>query len=102
MADRKFLEEASQKLADKGLLIEAGWLAFRIMFLQSAPPVALRLARLAYMSGAQHLFASILAMLESGDEETPADLRRMELIQHELDAFTKELDLLAAKSEGHG
>jgi hypothetical protein len=56
--------------------------------------------RLAFMAGAQHLFASIMAFLDPGTEETDADLRRMGLIADELEAFGKELELWVAKTEG--
>jgi len=55
--------------------------------------------RMAYMAGAQHLFASIMSILEPGQEETEADMRRMDLIDQELQAVSKELALRVAKPQ---
>ena len=43
------------------------------------------------MAGAQHTFASVMTMLEPGDEPTAADLSRMDKIAAELEAFKAEL-----------
>lgn len=101
MADKQFLETLSRRLADDGKLIEAGWVAMRLAVVPlDAPAVQLETMRLAYMAGAQHLFASIVAMLEPGQTETEADLRRMDLISKELDAFADELKLRHGKQAG--
>jgi len=100
MADKQFLEQLSRKLADEGKLIEAGWVAMRIV---AIPPGAsaeqLDAMRMAYMAGAQHLFSSIMSILEPGQEETEADMRRMDLIDQELQAVSKELALRVAKPQ---
>ena len=103
MADRQFLEQLSRRLADEGKLIEAGWVALRIQAIPlNAPAVQLQEMRLAFMAGAQHLFASIMSMLDPGLEETPADLTRMDLIHKELAAFEQELRLRMTKPAGSG
>jgi hypothetical protein len=101
MADRQFLETLSRKLADDGKLIEAGWVSMRIHAIPlNAPAVQLDNMRLAFMGGAQHLFASIMTILDPGIEETAADLRRMDLIHQELESFRKELELMVARTKG--
>ena len=103
MADRQFLEQLSRRLADEGKLIEAGWAALRIQAIPlNAPAVQLQEMRMAYMAGAQHLFSSIMTILEPGQDETEADLTRMDLIHKELEAFGKELELRASKLAGRG
>jgi hypothetical protein len=103
MADRQFLEQLSRKLADEGRLIEAGWVALRIQAIpHNAPAVQLQEMRMAFMAGAQHLFASMLGILDPGLEETPADLTRMDLIHKELAAFERELRLRMTKPAGSG
>lgn len=86
------LEKVSRQLIDEGRLIEAGWQAFRAM---TIPPHAsdtqLREMRKAFFIGAQHLFASIMTMMEPGKEETPADLARMGHISAELARFMQDL-----------
>jgi hypothetical protein len=103
VADRQFLEQLSRRLADEGKLIEAGWAALRIQAIPlNAPAVQLQEMRMAYMAGAQHLFSSIMTILEPGQDETEADLTRMDLIHKELEAFGKELELRASKLAGRG
>jgi hypothetical protein len=103
MADRHFLEQLSRRLADEGKLIEAGWVALRIQCVpHDAPALQLQEMRLFYMAGAQHLFASIMSILEPGVMETENDLRRMDLIHKELEAFEKELKLRIGKPAGSG
>jgi hypothetical protein len=101
MADRGYLERLTKQLADDGKLIEAGWVALRLAAMPpDAPPVQLTEMRMAFMAGAQHLFSSIISMLEPGSDETPTDLRRMDLIHKELEAFRKELELRVGPSKG--
>jgi hypothetical protein len=69
-------------------LIEGGFAAFMILVAPTAQPQTVALLRLAYMAGAQHLFASIMGMMDPGTEPTPADLRRMDLISDELAKWT--------------
>jgi aryl carrier-like protein len=92
MGKRQDLEQLHRKLADEGRLIEAGWIALRIMAMaEDATAIQVAEMRLAYMAGAQHLFASMMAILAPVLEETEADLTRMDLIQKELETFRAEL-----------
>ena len=103
MADRQFLEQLSRKLADEGKLIEAGWMAMRAAVIPAdAPPGQLREMRLAYMAGAQHLFSSIMLVMDPGDEPTAEDERRMELINAEIKQFTRELEERVRLTKGSG
>jgi hypothetical protein len=91
MADREYLARLQRQLADDGRLIEAGWVAMRLLTLPAdTGPAQLHDMRMAFMAGAQHLFGSIMTILDPGTEETPADMRRMDLIDAELAAFTDE------------
>jgi hypothetical protein len=101
MADRQYLEALSRRLADEGKLIEAGWVSMRIHAIPlNAPAVQLESMRLAFMGGAQHLFASIMTILDPGTEETEADMRRMALIDRELESYREELELMVARTKG--
>ena len=97
--DRQFLEQLTRRLADEGKLIEAGWIGLRLAAVPlDAPAVQLDEMRNAFMAGAQHLFASIMGVLDPEAEVTAQDMRRMELIAAELEAFGKELELRLAKT----
>jgi hypothetical protein len=103
MADRQFLLRLTKQLADDGKLIEAGWVAMRLHAIPlNAPANQLHEMRLAFMAGAQHLFASMIGMLDPEPTETLDDMRRMDLIHKELDAFRGELELWVAKEKGRG
>jgi hypothetical protein len=101
MADRAYLEALTKRLADEGKLIEAGWVEMRLAVVPlNAPPPQLRDMRLAYMAGAQHLWSSIITMLEPGAEPTDVEMRRMALISDELEVFYNEIKLAAAETKG--
>jgi hypothetical protein len=85
-------EALLKEWADKGKIIEGGWQAMILVArLQDAPEQQLREMRRAYMLGAQHLFSSMMVMLDPDHEPTERDLRRMDLIYEELEAFRRSL-----------
>ena len=94
MDDRQKLAAAlARELADEGKLIEAGWIALRVVSMPAdAPEIQISEMRKAFMAGAQHLFASIMGILEPGEEPSEKDLKRMDLIHAELEAFRLELE----------
>lgn len=90
--DRKALDELAKKLADEGKLIEAGWVGCRIAWVpRNAPEEQVTEMRRAFMAGSQHLFATIMAVLDPEAEPTARDLDRMDKIHRELEAFRKSL-----------
>ena len=76
---------------DKGKLIEGGFAAFVAVELKGVPDEQIRELRKAYMLGAQHLFASIMGILDPGNDPTERDMKRMNLIHEELEAFRRSL-----------
>lgn len=97
----KVVDALVNKMAADGRLIEAGWVALRELVIpDNAPDVQVSEMRMAYMAGAQHLFSSIIAMMDPGTEPTDEDIRRMDLIHIELEEFRKELELRFGPSEG--
>lgn len=90
-------ERLTKEAADKGKLIEVGWTALRVLVIPpNASEIQLREMRMAFMAGAQHLFATVLSILEPGTEPTEADMKRLDLIQKELDDFAQEMKLRAS------
>ena len=94
-ARARVIREAAHAIAkgasDKGLLIEAGWLAMAASSYPNGMTADQRdQLRTAFFAGAQHLFGAIMGILDPGEEATEADLRRMDLINHELQAFLQE------------
>ncbi|TYL87472.1 hypothetical protein [Bradyrhizobium cytisi] len=105
MTSRKEIEqlaaEISKQLADEGKLIEAGWAGYRMLVLPpDAPSIQVEECRLAFMAGSQHLFSSIMTILDPGEQETEADLRKMDLIDKELRAFGREMELKITHATG--
>lgn len=101
MADKAFLERLSRELVDQGKLIEAGWVGLRVACdLEDTPKVQLQEMRNAFFAGAQHLFASIMAILEPDAEPTDKDLERMDLIDRELKTFINDFQLRNLPTEG--
>ena len=101
MADRNFLDSVSRKLADEGKLIEAGWVGLRIACkLEDAPAIQLQEMRMAFFAGVQHLFSSIMSILDPGADPTDKDLERMDLIDRELKAFINDFTVKNVPTEG--
>lgn len=88
---RDMVEKITAEWANKGKVIEGGWQAFVATSLKDARPDQLREMRKAYYLGAQHLYASIMTVMDSDREPTEKDLRRMALIHAELDIFRLSL-----------
>ena len=86
-------DKICQELADKGKILEGGWVAMRALILPDFPDMTVQVTemRKAYFAGAQHLFASIMAVMDSDREPTANDMRIMDSIQKELDEFVKEM-----------
>jgi hypothetical protein len=91
---REALLQLSKELTDQGKLIEAGWISLRLMTLPlDASDVQLNDMRMAFFAGAQHLFASLMAIMDPGAEPTEQDCQRMEKINNELQIFLAEMQL---------
>lgn len=94
MADRAFIERVSRQMVDDGRLIEAGWLGLRIACkLEDAPKNQLEEMRNAFFAGAQHLFSSIMTILDPGADPTAKDLERMDAIDRELKTFINDFSI---------
>ena len=85
------IDEVARKLTDEGLIIAAGWKGFELGVVPlDAPTIQRQEMRLAFFAGAQHLFASIMGILEPDAEPTEKDLARMTQIAGELKRFEGE------------
>lgn len=103
MVDRNYLERLSRELADAGKLVEVGWIGYRLAVMpDNAGAVQLEETKMAFFAGAQHLFASIMTVMDRGDdaEPTPSDLHKLDLINNELREFATKLALKASKHQG--
>lgn len=89
--DRERLRRFQRELVDKGKLIEAGWVGLRVAAIpEDAGKAQLEEMRNAFFAGAQHLFSSIVSILDDDREPTPTDLWRMDLISTELEVFIRD------------
>jgi hypothetical protein len=56
-----------------------------------------------YMSGAEHLWSSILVLLDEDNEPTDEDVRRMDVIANEIDEWrTKKMNWIAETMKTKG
>jgi hypothetical protein len=95
---RQDAEEIAQKLSealvDAGKIIDGGFVGFRAIAIpERAADSEVLALRMAFFAGAQHLFSSILAVMDSDREPTARDLHRMSLIYAELETFGKDFEL---------
>ena len=100
---KALVDEVTKRLVDDGKLIEAGWQSLRVMAISpNAPEVQLREMRMAFFAGAQHVFGSMMSMLDEDKEPTEADIKRMDSIHAELEEFITQFKLRIAPSQGSG
>jgi hypothetical protein len=89
---RELVDKVTKEFADRGLVIESGWQAFLVLAMNpEASDLQREEMRKAYYFGAQHLFASIMSILDEGAEPTEKDVARVDLINKELERFVKEV-----------
>ena len=98
-AVQEAVKQVLEKLAAEGKVIGGGWAAFELMTLQNASELQKREMRTAFFAGAQHLWSSIFAVMDSDREPTEEDMRRMSLIDAELRKFYDEMKLRGSPSE---
>jgi len=93
--------QVTAKLVDEGKLIEAGWMSFRYFVIpKDASPIQVEEMRKAFFAGAQHLFGSIMSVLDPGEEPTDRDLDRIEAIHNELQRFITDFEARHNKPQG--
>jgi hypothetical protein len=98
---RAAADAVAKEFTDKDLLIEAGFASLKVMALPpDAPEIQVREMRMAFFAGAQHLFGSLMGILDPGEEPTDDDLKRLDLIDKELQAFIQEFELRHLPTEG--
>jgi hypothetical protein len=92
MDKNELVREVTKKLIEEGKLIEAGFAIMKIMTLSNVDvsPGQIRDMRVALFAGAHHVFNSIMSTLDEGAEPSEADMKRIDLIDKELDKFIKE------------
>lgn len=101
MADKAYLERLSRDLTDQGKLIEAGWIGLRIAAIPpDASATQLDEMRNAFFAGAQHLFGSIMVVLDPAIKPTERDVERMALIARELRGFLADFKLRIQPTAG--
>lgn len=72
--------------------IEIAWKTYDAQVLpKDAPAIQRKECKRAFFAGAQGLLGTILGFLEPGTDATEADLRRMDLVEEELDQFARDV-----------
>lgn len=90
--DRELVDELTRRLIDQGKIIAAGFASLRFQAIPAdAPEIQIREMEKAFFAGAQHLWGSIVSVLQEDEEPTEDDLRRMGLINAELEEFGRRL-----------
>lgn len=107
MSKRKRIEwiatEATKELVERGKLIEAGFAALAHLSIPKDVPAAqLRDMRIAYLAGAEHVWSSVMSIMDPGEEPTDKDMARMALIQNEIDGIRAELSEYVTPAQGRG
>jgi len=98
----KLIDDVTKKLTDKQQLIAAGFVAYAKLCIPSdAPDIQRREMCIAFFAGADHLFSSIMGILDPGEDPTDTDLARMDAIHKELERFRNLFKASHFPTEGH-
>lgn len=90
---QEHVKKLTASLVDAGKIIEGGWVGFSLAVLpEGVSQTQVDEMRKAFFAGAHHLFSSIMSVLDPGHEPTARDLRRMDQIYEELQAFKKDFE----------
>lgn len=101
-AFEKQLSDMIAGFADEGMLITAGFVAYRRQVIpQNASDVQVDECFKAYLAGCQHLWASMIDFLEPGVEVTEKDERRMENIFEEMEKISKYVAQFGYPTKGN-
>lgn len=82
---QKLCDDLMRGANKSGQTVELGWLALRKMWVPaSAPDYDVQMLRRAFFAGAQHLYASIMRVMDDDREPTANDMAIMARIDKEL------------------
>lgn len=97
---QKLAEALTHKLADEGLIMRAGFAGYMGTCFPHEQPSDLQRRELeqAFMAGALHLWSSMMTFLSEDEEPTAKDMKRVELIDAELEAYGEVLKARAASA----
>lgn len=90
-AERAALD-ATHKLVNDGKLIAGGFAAYCMAMEISVDDPMLPRLQHAYMTAAEHLWQSVMSVMDPGPKETAADLKRFDLIHAEITAWRTQLE----------
>lgn len=96
MSDEKEVKEVMdrviKKLIDDGQLIEAGFQSLLAVAYKgiTIPPEIQEQMREVFFGGAQHLHGAVFQVMDEGTEPTENDMRRLDNIHKELEAFLEK------------
>lgn len=88
---RTAADAIAKDMADQGRLIEGGWLSMSHMaYPDGMVPMQEQQLRQAFFCGAQHLYGTMMSIMDEDKEPTDQDMKRMALIDAELESFLHE------------
>lgn len=100
--DEQTVKAIVEKIADEGRIIRDGWEAFYIQTIPGDTPISeVAAMRYAYLAGAQHLWGAINAFIDlTNKEAAELSMRRLQLVEAELQGVAQELALRYAEPQG--
>jgi len=89
---QRYAQGIADSWADKGRIVEGGWRAYEHLIMpQDASDTQRAEMRKAWFLGAEHIFSTIMMVMDPGQEPTARDLERMSKLHWELEQFKREL-----------
>jgi hypothetical protein len=88
---KRVAKEIEKIMVDQGKIIEGGWAGFKSIYLPNVEnPNQINDMRVAFFAGCAHLFNSMMSVMDSGEEPTDKDMKRMSMIHAELADFERQ------------
>lgn len=89
----KLVDQAEDMLVKKGLIVAGGFAGYRLMAMdKDAPPLQVEECMMAFYAGAQHLFTTLMRIMDRNtDEPTDVDMEKMSQIHNELENFVEKV-----------
>lgn len=93
MITDELVKKVCDELIRQGMLIEAGWRSYQLLVVPAdASETQLVECRRAFFAGAQHLFGTMMNMMDPGGEPTTADISKIDAIDRELRRFITDMN----------
>lgn len=92
--------DLTNRMADQGQIVAGGFAAYRETMILGASPETVAAHRLVWIAASDHLYSSMMLILNSESEPRDQEMRRMDILHAEIVALRNEMELTVAPIKG--